>query len=107
MRDANSAVTGYYAAVEAHDWTRAEGYLASPLRSSTSASDLQSAWERREAAYGAVDRFDVTGTNVRVATGTGATATVSGTLHYKGGQSELKIVTLVKEGDAWRLSRLP
>lgn len=107
FRESGAAVTGYYDAVEAHDWQRAHSYLDSRLRSQTSVEELQADWERREAAYGAVDRFNITGTNVRTSTGVGTTATINGTLHYKTGHTEPKVIALRKDGDDWRLTSLP
>jgi hypothetical protein len=92
-----------YEAIEARDWARAYNYLGASLRSSNTPAGLEVLWGRRAAANGAIDRFEVTGTTIT----TNSKATVSGTIYYKTGVSEPKIVTLVNEKGAWKLSTLP
>lgn len=97
------ATSGHFEAIEARDWAGAQGYLSSSLRRTTSAAALQARWEGRERTRGAaVDRFSARNTNI-----TNNTATVAGTIHYKNGTTEERTVTLVKEGDDWKLSALP
>ncbi len=108
--EAQNTATGYFEAIEAHDWATAQTYLSSSLRSTTTPASLETVWTRREAANGAIDRFEATNTNIRTFRGTGGnqtTATVTGTLHYRTGVSEPKVVTLVNEGNDWKLSALP
>ncbi len=100
------ATTAYFAAVKAHDWDAAYDRLSTRLQATTKPADLEATWLRRERADGTVDRFSAQGTKVNYANGT-ETATVTGTLYYASGASDLKIVTLVKEGDAWKLTQLP
>jgi hypothetical protein len=106
-RAVGAPVTGYYDAVKAKDWRRAHTYLSRELGGENSPQELEAAWRRRSAAYGDMDSFDIEGTQVRTATGSGTTATVSGTLRYEGGQEERKILTLTREGGEWKLTTLP
>ncbi|MDQ6602903.1 MAG: hypothetical protein M3Z19_09260 [Chloroflexota bacterium] len=103
---ARDATTEYFAAVKAHDWNAAQGHLSASLRARTKPADLQATWLRREQADGAIDHFTVSGTNVSSVNGK-TSATVTATLSYASGASDPKIVTLVKEGDGWKLSSLP
>ena len=96
------ATTGYFQAVENGDWVGAQGYLSASLRSRTTPADLQARWARRMATTGPIAGFTVTGTNI-----TNNTATVSGTLRYQGGTSEPETLTLVEEGDGWKITSLP
>ncbi len=99
-------VRGYYAAVREHDWQRTESYLSGSLRSKEGVGRLRRDWLRRQEAYGRVERFEFTGTDVRVVSGS-EQATVTGVLHYSSGQSEQKVIQLVREGGRWRLASLP
>ncbi len=104
------ATTGYFDAVEAGDWPRARSYLNSSLRSANTPASLQVTWQRHAAANGALDRFVVTNVNIRTSPGSGGnttTAVVSGTLHYKTGLPDPKVVNLVREGGDWKLASLP
>ncbi len=108
--EAQNTATSYFEAIKAHDWARAQAYLSSSLRSTTTPSSLETTWMRREAANGAIDRFEVTNTQIGSFSGPGGnrtTTTITGTLHYRTGVSEPKVVNLVKEGNNWKLSALP
>lgn len=96
------ATTEYFEAVERRDWTAAHDHLSARLRAANTPATLQATWTRREATNGAVTGFDVDDTNI-----TNDTATVTGTLRYQGGRSESRRVTLVKEGDDWKISSPP
>lgn len=100
------ATTAYYEAVAARDYATAQSYLNSPLRSTITPRALEATWKLREAASGPVVTFDISGTNISTTNGN-TTATVTGTLRYTSGASEPKTVTLVKEGDDWRISSAP
>lgn len=102
----NAAATEYFDAIKAHDWATAHAQLSAALRGTTKPSDLETTWLRREQADGAVERFAATNTNINNTNGR-VTATISGTLAYHTGASDPKIITLVKEDGAWKLSRLP
>ncbi len=106
-KEVQAPVTGYYDAIKAGDFQRAQGYLNSQLREQNTPEKLKEAWRKREAAYGKLDRFEPTGFNVSTSTGAGTAGTVNGRLHYRDGQSEFKILTLVREGGEWKLSTLP
>lgn len=100
------ATIAYFDAIKAHDWQRAENSLAAPVQQMVSAADLQQTWTRREQADGAVTRFDATNVNIQAVNGV-TRATVGGTLHYASGASDPKIVSLIKEGDQWKLTASP
>jgi len=100
------ATIAYFDALKAHDWQRAHSYLAAPVQNTVSPADLQQTWQRREQADGAIDRFEAININIQAFNGV-ARATVGGTLHYVGGANDPKIVTLVKEGDQWKLAASP
>lgn len=103
---ARDATNEYFAAIKAHDWVTAQDHLSASLRATVKPADLQATWTRREQADGPIDRFTITNTSVNNTNGR-STATVAGTLYYTSGASDPKTVTLVKEGGAWKLSRLP
>lgn len=98
--------TNYFAALKAHDWQTAHGYLAPSLRAANTPADLERTWLRREQANGTLDRFAAGNINVRSFNGV-TTATVAGTLHYAGGVNDPKIITLVREGDQWKFATVP
>jgi hypothetical protein len=103
---AQNRAQDYFAAIEAHDWSRAYSYLDSRTQSTTSTAALQRTWTARETANGRIAGFSTTDTNVNTNNGK-TTATVLGTLRYDTGITETKTVRLVKEGEEWKLSALP
>jgi len=100
------ATVAYFDALKAHDWQRAQSYLASSVQRTTSPADLERTWLRREQADGAIDRFDAPSVNIQAVNGA-TRATVGGTLHYASGASDPKIITLVQEGNQWKLADSP
>jgi len=100
------ATVAYFDALKAHDWQRAQSYLASPVQRTTSPADLERTWLRREQADGAIDRFDAPNVNIQSLNGV-TKATVGGTLHYVSGASDPKIITLVQESERWKLADSP
>ena len=96
------ASQGYFDAVGAHDWAKAQSYLNSSQRKTVSPQSLQTIWSPREAANGPVTGFSVTSTNIN-----NNTAIVRGTVRYRNGVSEARTIDLVKEGSNWKISSLP
>jgi len=93
-------------AIKAQDWNTAHSLLDDDLAAKTTPTDLQTTWQRRVAADGAIDHFTFGGTNVSNFNGR-VSGQVTGTLVWQGGASDPKIITLVQEGGQWKLSSLP
>lgn len=100
------AVTAYYEAVAAQDYSTAQSYLNATQRAAITPRALEATWQAREVSNGPVAKFDITNTNIS-SSGGATTATVTGALRYTRGASEAKTITLVKEGDAWKISSPP
>lgn len=106
MTGANATARGYYDEVQAHNWTRAQGYLSSTLKPSVTTTTLQTYWSAVEIANGTVSSFTITNTNISTNNGK-TTATITGTLRYSQGKEETKVLNLVKEGSDWKLNTAP
>lgn len=100
------AVTAYYEAVAAQDYVTAQSYLNATQRAAIAPRALEATWQAREGSNGPVAKFDITNTSIS-SSGGATTATITGTLRYSRGATEAKTITLVKEGDAWKISSAP
>jgi hypothetical protein len=96
---AGSATGDYFAALIAHDWSAAQGYLCAAQRARNAPTDLAAAWAPGESAHGAATDFGLGSTSIA-----NGTAQVDGTLRYRDGTAERWAVQLVKEGGGWRIA---
>lgn len=89
--------TGYYQALGAHDWNKAQGYLIADT--TLTASKLQSTWTALEARNGAFQSVSANSTNI-----VNTSATVKGTIKFKS-KSESFTLNLVKESGKWKIDQ--
>lgn len=94
-------VTGaYFAALIAHDWSGAQGYLNTAQHARNAPADLAAAWSPGGSAHGAATDFGLGSTSIA-----NGMAQVAGTLRYRDGTAERWTVQLVKEDGGWKIAQ--
>lgn len=104
--EASAAATGYFDALKAHDWAVAHSYLSSSLQNTTTKESLQNSWTQREQITSRVTGFSTDHTTIRKLT-SGTSATITSTITYANGFTEMKVLQMVKEGSDWKIASLP
>ena len=105
LSNPDTAIEGFYGALEQRDYASAYGYFSASARAHLSESAFADQFSGYDAIDGAVSNFSV-GAIKQMANGTAATVAVTVTRQGLGSTAQVHSLELVKENGSWRISNI-